>query len=308
MTLQQLEYIVALARYRHFAQAADYCNVTQPTLSSMVQKLETELGAKLFDRSSQPIQVTAVGTAVVEQAKEVLYEARRIRELVEESRHSLSGTFTIGVLPTVAPYLLPRFLPELTARHPELDLRVVEMKTADIRQALDEGTIDAGLVAEVDGLDGYRQDELFFEEFFVYAAPDSPLLSLRTVKVSDLKDEYLWLLDEGHCFRDQMVHYCQLSSAGDSRRTYQLGSIETYMRIVEGGKGVTIIPRLAAEQLGEQQRELIRPFAIPVPVRRILLLTRKDFIREGVREELIRSIRASVPEEMLTRGVMQQLV
>ena len=152
MTLQQLEYILALNRLGNFAKAADYCDVTQPTLSSMIQKLENELGIKIFDRRRQPIITTKAGQAVIRQAKEVLYQSRRLREIVEEEKDTYLGTFTIGVLPTIAPYLIPHFFPQLMREHPEMDLRIVELKTKDMKQALLNGDIDAGILAKIEGL------------------------------------------------------------------------------------------------------------------------------------------------------------
>ena len=146
MTIQQLEYILALAKYRHFAKAADACQVTQPTLSSMIQKLEDELGCKLFDRR-QPITPTPTGVAVIRQAKEVLYQAHKVKETVWEELHSLKGTFIIGVLPTIAPYLLPRFFPQLLNEYTDMDVRVIELKTNMIKRALEEQTIDAAILA-----------------------------------------------------------------------------------------------------------------------------------------------------------------
>ena len=150
MTLQQLEYVMAVYRCKHFAKAADYCNVTQPTLSSMIQKLEEELGVKIFDRRKQPIKPTVEGMLIIERAWNILVRAKQLKEVIEEERQILSGTFHIAVLPTIAPYLIPRFLPQLMNDYPQLDIRVSEMKTEDIHRALKHGDIDAGIVAEVE--------------------------------------------------------------------------------------------------------------------------------------------------------------
>lgn len=168
MTLQQLEYILALNRLGNFAKAADYCDVTQPTLSSMIQKLENELGIKIFDRRRQPIVTTKAGQAVIRQAKEVLYQSRRLREIVEEEKDTYLGTFTIGVLPTIAPYLIPHFFPQLMREHPEMDLRIVELKTKDMKQALLNGDIDAGILAKIEGLEMFNSTHLYTEKYFAY--------------------------------------------------------------------------------------------------------------------------------------------
>lgn len=299
MTLQQLEYIVAVYRHKHFAKAAENCNVTQPTLSSMVQKLEDELSVKIFDRKTNPITVTPIGQLVVEQAWRTLLRARKIKETVEEEKHSLMGTFRVGILPTIAPYLIPRFLPQLMRKYPEMDIRVAEMKTEDIKRALRHDDIDAGILAQLDDMDDFNVTPLFFEQFFAYVAREDNLFKNKTIKTSDLTEEYLWLLDEGHCFRDQLVKFCHLKAANKSKKAYSLGSIETFMRIVESGKGVTFIPELATYQFNNHQMELVRPFAIPIPTREIIMLTGKSFIRRTIRNLLTEEIRNAVPKEML---------
>lgn len=308
MTLQQMEYIVAVYRFKHFANAADYCKVTQPTLSSMIQKLEEELGVKIFDRKKNPIAPTAIGRVVIEQAWRVLLRARKLKEMVEEEKHSLSGTFRIGIIPTIAPYLIPRFFPQLMAKYPELDVRITEMKTADMKRALMHGDIDAGILAELADMEAFGKEHLFYEQFFAYVAKDDALYQNTAIKTSDLADEYLWLLDEGHCFRDQLVKFCQLKAANRSKRAYSLGSIETFMRMVESGKGVTFIPELALYQLDERQRSLVRPFAIPIPTRDVIMLTAPSFIRRTLLNLLVSEIQASVPKELLTLNNTQQRI
>lgn len=241
MTLQQLEYVMAVYRHKQFAKAADECNVTQPTLSSMIQKLEDELSVKIFDRKRQPIQPTQAGMKLIEQAWKVLARAKKLKQTIDEERHALTGTFEVGVLPTIAPYLIPRFFPQLMNEHPEMDVRITEMKTEDMRRALRRGDIDAGILARVDGLEEMECTPLFREQFFAYVAESDPLFEKEFIRPADLSGEFLWLLDEGHCFRDQLVKFCQLKSATLSKKSYNLGSIETFMRIVEKGKGVTFI-------------------------------------------------------------------
>lgn len=298
MTLQQLEYILALDRLRHFGKAAEACRVTQPTLSAMIQKLEEELNVRIFDRNRQPLCPTAVGTHVLAQARRILDEARHLKEIVEEERHSMSGSFRLGILPTIAPYLLPRFFPQLMRKYPQLDIRVTELKTDEIKRQLREEEIDAGIVAGLAGMEEFRQTTLFYEEFYAYVARESKLAAHSVIHTSDLPSEELWMLDEGHCFRDQLMRFCQLKSAQASKLAYHLGSLETFMRMVESGKGITFIPELAVLQLGEAQKELVRPFALPCPARQIILLTGKEYIRQTLVEAIVREIRNSVPTEM----------
>ena len=308
MTLQQLEYILAVNQFRHFAKAAEYCRVTQPTLSAMIQKLEEELDTRIFDRSQQPVCPTPVGIHIIEQAQNILVQANRIKNIIEEEKHSLTGTFKLGILPTVAPYLLPRFFPQLMKKYPDLDIRVVEMKTNDIKKALQTGEIDAGIVASLAGMEELQQPPLFYEQFFAYVSREDALFNNEVIRTSDLNGEQLWLLDEGHCFRDQLVRFCQMKSARASQLAYHLGSMETFMRMVESGKGVTFIPELAVLQLGDAQKELVRSFAIPCPTRQVVLLTNKNFIRHTLLEVLVKEIKLSVPKEMLSLKATQAVV
>lgn len=308
MTLQQLEYIVAVYRTRHFVKAAEACGVTQPTLSAMIQKLEAELDVKLFERSSQQVMPTAIGKVVVEQAWKVLNRARKLKDIVAEEKKSLTGTFRLGILPTIAPYLLPRFFPRLMRENSSLEIRVVEMKTADIRRAIDRGEIDAAVMVDTGDLDDYALTTLFYEQFLAYVSPSDQLSAKKSIKTSDLSNELLWLLDEGHCFRDQLVKYCQLKAAKTSQSAYSLGSIETFMRIVENGQGMTFIPELATMQLTPTQKELVRPFAIPIPTREVVMATSKAFVRQSLLDMIVGQIRKSVPEKMLKLNNTEQRI
>ena len=246
---------------------------------------------------------------VISQAREVLKQADGIKDIVEEEKKSLGGIFRVGILPTIAPYLLPRFFPQLMKKYPALDIRVREMKTHEIKEALLQGDIDAGILATIEGLEEYMQTTLFYEKYQGYVAREDVLFSkeiLRTSDVASSKD--LWLLDEGHCFRDQMVRFCQMKSSQSSQLAYNLGSMETFMRMVESGIGITFIPELAVMQLTDTQKELVRPFAIPVPTRQLILITNKHFIRQSLLEVFVKEIQDSVPKNMLKLGAGQALV
>lgn len=308
MTLQQIEYMLAVYRYKHFAKAAEFCHVTQPTLSAMIQKLEEELGIRIFDRKQQPVGPTPIGKQILAQGREVLLSVRKLKEIVEEAKHSLLGTFRIGILPTIAPYLIPRFFPQLMKKYPDMDVRITEMQTEDIKKALRHGDIDVGILALLDDMDEFDDTHLFYEQFFAYVSREDALYRHQVIRTADLKGEYLWLLDEGHCFSDQLVKFCQLKGASQSKKAYSLGSIETFMRMVESGKGVTFIPELSILQLNESQKEMVRPFAIPIPTRDIVMLTAKDFIRKTLREMLVKEIQKAVPKDMLDLKQTQQRI
>lgn len=300
MNIQQLEYILAVDTYRHFAKAAEHCRVTQPTLSMMIQKLEDELGVKLFDRNTQPVSPTPAGRKVIDQARVVLYQTSLIKEIVNEEEQSLKGTFRLAVLPTIAPYLLPRFFQQLSEKHPDLDIRIREMQTAPTLKALIEGRIDAAIIANQPTENLLQGETLYYEQFYAYIARNENLFKKNLVRSSDVSGERLWLLDEGHCFRDQLMRFCQMEKVKLRQAAYQLGSLETFMRMVEGGNGITFIPELAIYQLSDQQKELVRPFAIPRPAREIVWVTRKDFIRHTLANLLIRNIKEHIPQAMLS--------
>lgn len=308
MTIQQLEYVLAVDRFRHFARAAEHCRVTQPTLSAMIQKLEEELGVKLFDRAVQPVCPTAVGEKVIGQARIVLSQAAHVKEIISEEKQTVSGIFRLGVLPTISPYLLPRFFPQLIEKYPELDIRVTEMKTHDILQALHAGELDAAIVASRSNDQMLREETLFYEQFYVYVSRSEALFKKDLIRTADVTGERLWLLDEGHCFRDQLVRFCRMEAVKVSQMAYRLGSMETFMRMVESGKGITFIPELALMQLTGGQSELVRPFAIPRPTREIVLVTGKDFIRFSLLAVLKEEILAAVPKEMLSLKSAQYLL
>lgn len=308
MTLQQFEYIIAVDKLRSFTKAADHCRVTQPTLSAMIQKLEDELDVKIFDRTQQPIAPTAVGAIIIKQAHEVLAQTGHIKELIAEERNSFSGIFKLGILPTIAPYLLPRFVVQLTRKYPQLDIRMSEMKTSQIKEALLSGDIDAGILADIDGLEEYHLTSLFYEQYFAYVSRESSLSGKNVIRTSELAAEQLWLLDEGHCFRDQMVRFCQIKSAQASQIAYNLGSMETFMRMVESGKGVTFIPELAVMQLSDKQKELAHEFAIPKPTRHIVMLTNKNYIRRQLIDAVVNEVRPSVPSAMLSLRANQVVI
>ncbi|MDR0430607.1 MAG: hydrogen peroxide-inducible genes activator [Tannerellaceae bacterium] len=308
MTIQQLEYVLAVDTHRHFAKAAEHCCVTQPTLSMMIQKLEDELGIRLFDRNVQPVKPTSAGYKVIEQARKVLYQASLIKDIVNEEEQSVKGTFCLAVLPTIAPYLVPRFFLQLTEKHKDLDIHILEMKTIPTLAALKNGDVDAAIIASQPIEPEFQGDVLFYEQFFGYVSRNEPIFKNELIRSSDVSGERLWLLDEGHCFRDQLMRFCQMEQVKLRQGAYRLGSMETFMRMVENGNGITFIPELAVYQLNNEQKELVRPFAIPKPTREIVFVTRKDFVRYTIAGMLIKSIKESVPKGMCTLQPYQRVV
>ena len=263
----------------------------------MLQKLEAELGVTLFERSPRGVRTTTVGHKVVEMARLTLTAAERLKQVVEEETQGVQGTFRLGILPTIAPYLLPRFFPQLCRQFPALDLRVTELQTHRLKEALAVGEVDAAILADMGDWEGYAKHPLYYEQFLAYVSEGDALFGHRSIKSCDLQHESLWLLDEGHCFRDQLVKFCSLK-----------GSIETFMRMVEAGQGITFIPELALQQLSETQRKLVRPFALPIPTRSVVLITPPHFVRDRVADLLAEHIRACVPSEMLKLNNTEQRV
>ncbi|WP_270568949.1 hydrogen peroxide-inducible genes activator [Coprobacter secundus] len=308
MNIQQLEYIVAVEEYQHFGKAAEHCRVTQPTLSMMIQKLEEELDIKLFDRSVQPVRPTSTGTKIIEQARKVLHQVSLIKDISHEEKHNLSGTFRIAVLPTVAPYLLPRFFPQLLKKYPVIDIRMLEMKTSDSINSLLTNKTDAIIIATHIEHKDLIVYPLYYEEFYGYISNNEAIFKNELIRTSDIDGEHLWLLDEGHCFRDQLVRFCQMDNVKMHQIAYKLGSLETFMRMVESGNGMTFIPELATYQLDDRQKQLVRPFAIPRPTRQLFLITRSDFVRHGLLNLFIKSLKEVIPEEMMALKNTQRLV
>lgn len=307
MNLQQLEYIVALDEHKHFGRAAEHCSVSQPTLSTMVQKLEDELGVRLFERQRGAVVTTAVGRRVVDQAATVLRQANIMSEIVLDEAERLTGSIRIAMLPTIAPYLLPRMTDLIATMLPELQISFVEMMTSDCIEALEHGEIDVAIIAS-DDIEGMTTHVVYYEEFYGYVSAGLPLYASQNIRTSEVDPEQLWLLDEGHCFRDQLMRFCQLRRAIHPKVSYSKGSLTTFMHMVERGRGMTFIPELSLDMLNEEHRSLVRPFAIPRPCRAVRLCTRADYARQGLLTKLSEVVRSAVPERMHRLQAGQHLV
>lgn len=300
MTFVQLEYIVAVDSYRHFATAAGHCFVTQPTLSMQVQKLEEELGLKIFDRSKQPVIPTEAGREVIEQARKILGEKHVISEIVQEKKGVLSGELRMGIIPTLAPYLLPLFIQSFTRKYPQIKLVVNELTTETLVARLREGRIDVGILVTPLQESGIREQVLFYEELLVYVSRKNAAYKKAYMLTQDIDPNKLWLLEEGHCFRSQIVRLCELRKASreGSHFDYEAGSLETLRRMVELNDGITILPELAAMDLTVKQRQLIRHFKKPTPMREVSLVVHRDFVKQRLVQALQQEILLSVPEKL----------
>jgi LysR family transcriptional regulator, hydrogen peroxide-inducible genes activator len=300
MTFVQLEYIVALDTYRHFAAAANHCFVTQPTLSMQIHKLEQELGIKIFDRSKQPVIPTEAGTEILNQAKKILAERESMREIVHAKKGVLTGELKVGIIPTLAPYLLPLFVQQFTKKYPDVKLIVTEMMTDYIVDRLREGRIDAGILVTPLQENGIKEHVLFYEELMVYVSKKNEAFKKQYVLAQDIDPNKLWLLEEGHCFRSQIMNLCELQKASKEGHhfEYEAGSIETLRRMVEVNDGITIMPELATTDLTAKQAQLLRQFKRPAPMREVSLVVHRDFMKKRLVEILKDEIIAAVPEKI----------
>ena len=298
MTLQQLEYIVALDAHQQFVLAADKCCVTQPTLSMQVQKLEEELGVLLFDRTRKGVLPTTVGAKVIEKAREILRTSQQLREVVQVEKGELVGDLRLGIIPTLAPYLVPLFLVELVERHPQLRVQVEEMQSADIMQRLKENQLDVGLL--VTPLDDrlLREIPLLEEPFLGYVSEGHSLYRQATISPTDLGAPGLWLLQQGHCFRHQVLNICSPSPVADSQPfAYESGSIETLKELVRRNHGYTLVPELSV--LNElDANPMVKRFEAPEPVREISLVVHHGFVRLPLLHSLRELVLAKVPARL----------
>lgn len=300
MTLVQLEYVVAVDTYRHFALAAEKCFVTQPTLSMQIQKLEEELGVKLFDRSKQPVVPTEIGEEIIQQARLILTQSQVIKEIISNKKGELAGELRLGVIPTLAPYLLPLFLKKFLLQYPKVKLRVIEMTTEHIAQDLKKNKLDAGLLVTPLQDERLKEQVLFYEEMVAYVSRSNSLYEKKYVLPAEIDMDGLWLLEEGHCFRDQILNLCELRNALPGNRSfeYEAGSIETLRRMVEQDNGMTIIPELATLELSAKQQQLVRYFDAPAPVREVSLVTHRDYVKKRLIEVLKEEILQALPEKV----------
>lgn len=297
MTLQQFEYIIAVDNHRHFARAAQSCFVTQPTLSMMLHKLEEELGVIIFDRSKQPVLPTEIGLLVIEQARKILKETSQLREIIENEKESLSGELRVGIIPTLAPYLLPLFLKKFSEKYPLIKLFIFELMTENIVHKLKKDLLDIGIMATTSNDAALSESPLFKEEFVVYAAKNETVLEKKYLLPTDIDVNRLVLLEEGHCMRAQVINLCELRQISNqmSNIFYESGSIETLKNLIEMHTGITILPELSLRNFTEEQFENIRYFKEPAPVREISLITNQAFVKKRLAEALRTEIIDNLP-------------
>jgi LysR family transcriptional regulator, hydrogen peroxide-inducible genes activator len=296
MNLQQLEYIVAVDKHRHFLRAANECCITQATLSMMIKKLEEELEIIIFDRSKQPVVPTETGKEIITQAKVILKETAYIKQLAHDTKLEVKGQIRIGIIPTLAPYLLPLFLYSLLKNNPQLKVKVSELNTDQIVDQLEKDHLDVGILATPINIEGIKEYPLFYEKLVVFVSDKETILKKKFLLPEEIDVNRLWLLEEGHCLRSQMMNLCELRKKNTDfgNLEYEAGSIESLLKIVEMNNGITVVPELAVINFDEKQKTQIREFKAPVPVREISLVTYRHFVKTKLLEVLAQEIKTGV--------------
>lgn len=291
MTIIQLEYLLAVANYGSFSLAAEKCFVTQPSLSMQVKNLEEELGVIVLDRSKKPVLPTDAGLAVIRQAKEAVQAFAMVREVVSDLQNEISGTLRLGVIPTIAPYLLHRFILDFVRKCPKVELQIREMMTGDIIRALDRDMLDAAIMAGGTSPEGIREEELFNDRFFAYVSTDHPLCQRSNIRIEDIDVRHLLLLSEGNCLRDQVIELCQAQKNIARQYSFESGSLETLMRIVDNTPNlITIIPEMVADYIDEKHRPQVKTLAKGAASRKITIAVRRTYVKRSLIDALKESV------------------
>ena len=303
MNLQQLRYIIAVNRFRNFAKAADACNVTQPTLSAMIVKLEEELDLRIFERTNKSVSPSNAGLKIIRQAESVLMEVDRISEILSEDKGLIGGRLNLSVGPTVAPYILPKFIKHYRKLYPTVDLSIEELKVEFMLDALLRGEIDAGIAISENLKQGILEIPLYTEKFYVYLA-ESCWRKLPVFNPETLEHESMWIMKEAQCLRDSAFSFCKARSKG--HRIYEAGSIETLIRIVDENGGYTIIPEMHLPFLTEKQRQNVRKIeGDHLSQRRVSLYIKEDYIRQRMLNTIVDALKAYMPDGMLSEGIVK---
>ena len=292
MTIIQLEYLLAVANYGSFSLAAEKCFVTQPSLSMQVKNLEEELGVIVLDRSKKPVLPTdAAWRQLLCWVRLAVQAFAMVREVVSDLQNEISGTLRLGVIPTIAPYLLHRFIPDFVRKCPKVELQIREMMTGDIIRALDRDMLDAAIMAGGTSPEGIREEELFNDRFFAYVSTDHPLCQRSNIRIEDIDVRHLLLLSEGNCLRDQVIELCQAQKNIARQYSFESGSLETLMRIVDNTPNlITIIPEMVADYIDEKHRPQVKTLAKGAASRKITIAVRRTYVKRSLIDALKESV------------------
>lgn len=296
MTLQQLEYVLAIAEYQHFVRAAESCGITQSTLSSMLKKLEEELDLVIFDRNSHPVKPTLEGETIVQQARVVLYHAKQLKEMSLSEQKRITGDIHIGVTPTIAPYIIPKLFKYISAV-PGVNLSAHELRRNIIVKQLLNAQLDMAIMSMPHPHDGLLEIPLYRETFYAFVSPNDPLYQQQEICSSTMPSERMWVLQNEICFQLQVSEFCDQESERQSR--YESGNLATLLFIVCDNDGFTALPELHIPMLRPENRHMIRPLVDPVPQRQVSLFVRKDYVREGLLNIIADGIKQIIPAHMI---------
>jgi LysR family hydrogen peroxide-inducible transcriptional activator len=291
MTITQLKYVLSVAEYQNFTVAAEHSFVTQPTLSMQIQKLEDELGVKIFNRSKKPIELTEVGKKIVEQAKVIVDESNRILDIVHQQKGYIGGQFKLGIIPTVMPTLLPMFLQNFTKKYPKVKLIIEELTTDEIVRKLTDGHIDAAIAATPLENEAIKERPLYYEPFVGFIPQNHRLFNNKYITSDELEIEDLLLLEDGHCFKDSILNLCR-SHKIDNKKGFQLesGSFDTLIKLSKEGLGMTLLPYLHTIDLNDLDKTHLREFKSPPPARELSLIYHKSQLKMQLIEALQKTI------------------
>jgi LysR family hydrogen peroxide-inducible transcriptional activator len=304
MTITQLQYVLAVAEHRNFTLAAEKCFVTQPTLSMQIQKIEEELNILIFDRSKKPIQLTAIGQKIVEQAKNIVNEAGKIKDIVEYQKGFIGGEFKLGIIPTIMPTLLPMFLNNFIKKYPKIKLIIEELNTDEIITRLKNGHLDAAIAATPLEDEKIKEIVLYYEPFVAYIPDNYSISHKNEIEISDLNLDNILLLQDGHCFRDGILNLCKNQDIA-SRNSFQLesGSFETLVKLADEGLGTTLLPYLHTLDLKEKDKLKLRHFKEPKPAREVSLIYPKSELKIHIIDALKNSISGIVKGAIVFQNV-----
>lgn len=301
MNIQQLEYVIAVEQHRHFAKAAEACRVTQPTLSMMIRKLEDELGVQIFDRSDLPVEPTSIGKQIIEQAKVSLKDLHKIKEMVENERQLHTGNFSLGIIPTVAPYLVPELLRRKEMKYKEIALVLKENTTVNIISDILEGKLDGGLMAGPLKHSDLVEYPIYYEKFYAYVSPLDNSYADKEIDLDTIDINNVWLLESVHCLRGQIERLCRMKKTVSEVHypvRYEAGSIDTLINVVDMNSGITVVPEMSAMNLSEDRQENLREFKNMTAVREVSLVVSKEYIRQNMLSRILEIVGDSVPKSM----------
>lgn len=301
MNLQQIEYLIALDKYQNFSLAAQNLFITQPALTIQIKNLEEELGVEIFDRNKKPITATEIGKELIEHARILLRDTQKLKDIVAEFKEDISGELKIGIIPTVAPYIVPKFVNNFMAKYPNVNLVFSEVISEEILTKLKYGTLDAGILVTPFPMEKTIVFPLYYEKFFPYVSQKHPSFSKESISTSDLELNDLWLLEEGNCFRNQIINICTkgVEYNAKGKFKYESLSIDSLMKIVDNSSGITVIPEFAKDLLSSEKLNMVKPFSDYQPIREVSLIIEQTFLKRTLIKKLHDEIKASVPENML---------